>query len=227
MENPAPSDPVSRSKVFLIDDHPIVRQGFLQLITATPDMVLCGEASTGREALALLETTSPDIIIVDISLEDCNGVELIKEIKARHPGLPCLVLSMFDETMFALRVLRAGGRGYLMKQEMPRNILTAMRHVLAGHIYLSEKMSTRLVEQLVTIPSSRLLNEELTDRELEVLTLIGRGRSTREIAENLCLSVKTVESHRERIKEKLRLQNSTELLRCAIQLTHDGSRQKL
>jgi len=219
-----PSDPQSKFRVLLVDDHPIVLQGLTQLINSTTDMVVCGEASTGREALNLIETTSPDIAVLDVSLEDCNGVELIRDIGARRPRLPCFVLSMYDETIYALRVLRAGGRGYLMKQEMPNKVLTGLRQVLAGHLYLSEKMSLRLVEQFVTnSPGAPFPGGELSDRELEVLTLIGRGQSTREIAKNLFLSIKTVEAHRERIKEKLKLINSAELLRYALQFTLEGT----
>lgn len=221
---PSPSDPQKRSRVLLVDDHPIVRQGLMQLINAAPDMVVCGEASTAREALAMIETTSPDAAIVDISLVDRNGVEVIKDLGARWPAMPCLVLSMYDEKIYAFRALRAGARGYLMKQETPGKVLTALRQVLAGHVYLSEEMSTRLVDQFVaTSPVTRLPAGELSDRELEVLTLIGRGQSTREIAENLFLSIKTVEAHRERIKEKLKLKNSTELLRYALQLTLEAT----
>jgi DNA-binding NarL/FixJ family response regulator len=217
----------NKSRILLVDDHPIVRQGLIQLINAVADMVVCGEASTGREALQLLETTSPDIAIVDISLGDCSGVELIKDIVARRPGLPCLALSMYDETMYALRVLRAGGCGYIMKQEMPKMVLTAIRQVLAGHVYVSEKMSTRLVDQFVTAaPDTLAPASGLSDRELEVLTLMGRGESTRAIAEKLFLSVKTIEAHRERIKRKLNLSNSSELMRYAIKFTLDAMGQK-
>lgn len=211
-----------KSRVLLVDDHPIVRQGLAQLINASDDLLVCGEASTAREAMEVLQNSSPDIVIVDISLEDRNGVELIKDILARQPGLPTLALSMFDEAMYAVRVLRAGGRGYVMKQEMPKKMLAAIRQVLAGNVYLSEKMSTRLVEQAVTAGSAAEPPvAELSDREVEVLTLIGRGQSTKEIAEKLFISIKTVEAHRERIKEKLKLKNGTELLRYAMQLTFD------
>jgi DNA-binding NarL/FixJ family response regulator len=213
-----------RFNVLLVDDHPIVRQGLVQLINATDDLLVSSEASTGREALDAIEAKRPDIAIVDISLEDRNGVELIKDITARWPGLPCLALSMYDESMYALRVLRAGGRGYIMKQEVPKKVIGAIRQVLGGHIYLSEKMSTRLVDQIVTTSQGTApLGAELSDRELEVLTLIGRGQSTREIADKLFLSVKTIEAHRERIKEKLKLKNGTELLRYAMQYTLDGT----
>ena len=225
--SPLPSEPQGKARLLLIDDHPIVRHGLTQLINASPDMVVCGEASTGREALDLLEITSPDLAVVDISLEDRNGVELIKDIIARRPQLPCLALSMYDEAMYALRVLRAGGRGYIMKQEMPSKVLAAMRQVLSGNVYVSEKMSTRMVNQLVmTGASAHPPASELTSRELEVLTLIGRGQSTQSIAQKLFLSVKTVAAHRERIKEKLKLENSSELVRYAIQFTLDRTAEE-
>jgi len=223
MENPHSTlNRPMKSKVLLVDDHPIVRQGLLQLINASPDLAVCGEASTAREALDLLEVTTPDIVIVDISLEDRNGVELIKDIKSQHPQLPCVALSMYDEAMYALRVLRAGGRGYIMKHERPKVVVDAIRQVLAGHVYLSEEFSTRLLDEFVgpsaTKPS---IPRGLTDRELEVVTLLGRGYGTREIAQKLLLSVKTVEAHRERIKKKMKLKNSAELVRYAIQSAVD------
>jgi DNA-binding NarL/FixJ family response regulator len=212
----------TRSKVFLVDDHPIVRQGLSQLINAENDLLVCGEASSAREAMEMLATSLPDVVIVDISLEDRNGVELIKDIIARHSGLPCLALSMYDETMYAVRVLRAGGRGYVMKQEAPKKVVAAIRRVIEGHIYVSENMATRLVDQFVlTAPGSPSPTGELSDRELEVLTLLGRGAGTRDIAEKLFLSPKTVEAHRERIKEKLKLKSGSELLRYAVQFTLD------
>jgi DNA-binding NarL/FixJ family response regulator len=211
----------------LVDDHPIVRQGLTQLIESTGDLMVCGEASTGREALDLIRSSQPDAAVVDISLEDCNGVELIKNMVGEQPKLACLAMSMYDETMYALRVLRAGGRGYVMKQEVPKKVVAALRQVLAGHVYLSDKMSTRLVDQLVTSGGSAAGPAgELSDRELEVLTLMGRGLSTREIADRLFLSVKTVEAHRERIKEKLKLKSGAELLRYAMQYTLDGTASK-
>src|SRR5215467_335607 len=175
------SDLQTKSKVLLVDDHPIMRQGLTQLINATADLVVCGEASTAREALGQLETLNPDVVIVDISLEDRNGVELIKDITARNPQLPCLALSMYDESMYALRVLRAGGRGYVMKQEHPKVVLAAVRQVLAGHVYVSEEFSKRIVDQFFTASNTSPLPpfSGLSDRELEVLTLLGRGYGTR------------------------------------------------
>lgn len=214
----------NRSRVLLVDDHPIVRQGLAQLINATDDLMVCAEATTAREAMDLIGHATPDVVIVDISLEDRNGVELIKDILVQKPELPTLALSMYDETMYALRVLRAGGRGYIMKQEVPKKMLAAIRTVLSGHVYLSDKMSTRLVQQVVRTGSSQSAPiAELSDRELEVLTLIGRGQSTREIAEKLFLSIKTIEAHRERIKIKLKLKNATELLRYAMQYTMEAA----
>jgi DNA-binding NarL/FixJ family response regulator len=214
------SDSHLKSKVLLVDDHPIVRQGLIQLINSTNDLVVCGEASTGLEALALIETISPDVVIVDISLEDRNGVELIKDIKESYPELACLVLSMYDESLYALRVLQAGGRGFIMKQERPKEVLTAIRQVLSGHLYLSEKISSRLLHHFVTAsPSAPPPSSGLSDRELEILTLLGRGQSTREIAQKLFLSTKTIEAHRERIKKKLLLRSGAELMRYAIQLS--------
>jgi DNA-binding NarL/FixJ family response regulator len=222
MPTSSSSGSVSKKRVLLVDDHPIVRHGLMELINTTQEICVCGEASTGKEALDLLESASPDMAIVDISLEDRNGVELIRDILARRPELPCLVLSMYDETVYAIRVLRAGARGYIMKQEMPRKIIEAIRKVLDGNIYLSEKMSTRLLNRFVTTSMSEFSETpNLSPRELEVLTLIGRGQSTSEIADKLFLSVKTVAAHRERIKEKLGLENSIELLRYAMQFTQD------
>jgi DNA-binding NarL/FixJ family response regulator len=213
-----------KSRVLLVDDHPLILQGLAALINATSDLFVCGEASTAGEALEAIENFKPDIVIVDISLGDRNGVELIKDICAAHPKLPSLALSMYDETMYAVRVLKAGGRGYVMKQEVPKTVITAVRRVLQGHVYVSEQMATRLVDHLALTPQSSTRahpTAELTDRELEVLTLLGRAQSTREIAERLFLSAKTVEAHRERIKEKLKLKNGNELMRYAVQFTLD------
>jgi len=213
-----------KSGILLVDDHPIVREGLVQLINAEPDLVVCGEASTGRDAMNLIRSSDVDLALVDISLQDCSGVELIKDIVAVRAALPCIALSMYDEALYAMRVLRAGGRGYIMKQEVPKKVLGAIRQVLSGNVYLSEKMATRLVDQLFAPDraTSRPAGE-LTDRELAVLMLIGRGLSTREIAEQLFLSVKTVESHCERMKEKLNLKNRQELLRYAMQFTLDAT----
>jgi len=213
------ASPDAKARVLLVDDHPIVRQGLAMLINAEPDLMVCGEASTGAEALQLVRTSEPDVAMIDIALDDRSGVELIREIRGMLPDLPMLALSMHDESLYAERVLRAGGRGYVMKQEATENMLTAIRRVLAGEIYLSARMSTRLLGQFASAPRGENVSpiSRLTDRELEVFTMIGRGLSTREIAEKLFLSVKTVEAHREHIKEKLGLRSSVELVRHAVQ----------
>jgi len=213
-----------KSQVLLVDDHPIIRQGLAALINATGDLWVAGEASSAAEAIQLIAASPPDIVIVDISLGDRNGVELIKDICARWPQVPSLALSMYDETMYAVRVLKAGGRGYIMKQEVPKKVIAAIRRVLDGHVYVSDQMATRLVDHLVLTPQGTARSHptaDLTDRELEVLTLLGRAQSTKEIAERLFLSAKTVEAHRERIKEKLKLRNGNELMRYAVQFTLD------
>jgi DNA-binding NarL/FixJ family response regulator len=205
-------------KVFLVDDHPMVRQGLAQLIGSTPDLSVCGEAPDAAQALDGIQAKSPDLAIVDISLPGRSGLELIKDLRSLLPGLPILVISMHDESLYVERVLRAGGRGYIMKQEGGEKILKAMRQVLGGQIYVSEKMSTKLLEifsgRRVEASSSPV--EFLTDREFEVFQLIGQGRSTREIAGHLHLSVKTVEVHRLNIKQKLQVSTANELIRYAV-----------
>lgn len=195
-----------------------MRQGLAQLINSEPDLEVCAEADTAAQALHLVGTSKADLIIVDISLPDKNGLELIKDIRALFPELLILVVSMHDESLYAERVLRAGARGYLMKQEGGKKLMEAIRQILAGQIYVSEKMSATILE----IFSGRRNHdggspmERLTDREFEVFQLVGEGRGTREIAAHLHLSVKTIEVHRANIKEKLRLKNATELVRCAM-----------
>ncbi|CAN5534293.1 response regulator transcription factor [soil metagenome] len=218
----APKTQIGKYKILLIDDHPIVRQGLVQLINQEADMLVCAEASSAREAMELAESMKPDVAIVDISLEDRSGVELIKEFAQRLPGMLCLALSMYDESMYAIRVLRAGGRGYVMKQEATKKVIAAIRRVVGGQVYVSEAMASRLVGQLVLGKNDQSSPvAALSDRELEVLTMIGRGLGTREVAGRLFISVKTVEAHKERLKEKLKLQSSTELVRFAVQFTLD------
>jgi DNA-binding NarL/FixJ family response regulator len=218
-----------KHSILLIDDHPIVRQGLAQLINQESDLQVTSEAATAREALEALEegAAPPDVAIVDISLEDRSGIELIKDLRARHPQLPVLALSMHDEALYAERALRAGAKGYIMKQEATEKVMTAIRKVLAGQIYVSEKMAARLVDQVVDrkpgegdSPLSRL-----SDRELEIFGMIGRGMGTREVANKLSLSIKTIEAHREHIKEKLRLRSGTELMRMAVQYALERPKQ--
>ena len=208
-----------KHNILLIDDHPIVRQGLSQLINQEPDLHVSAEAASAREALEALSKAVPDIAIVDISLDDRSGIELIKDLRARNATLPILALSMHDEALYAERALRAGAKGYIMKQEATEQVMNAIRKVLQGTIYVSERMASRLLNQFV---NTRPGDDEsplgrLSDRELEIFTMIGRGIGTREIANKLFLSIKTVEAHREHIKEKLKLKSGTELMRMAVQ----------
>jgi DNA-binding NarL/FixJ family response regulator len=207
------------TRVLLVDDHPIVRRGLAELIDQEPGFSVCGEAQNAQEALDSVAALQPDLAVVDVSLQGTSGIELIKDVKIRYPDMLVLVLSMHDETLYAERVLRAGARGYVMKEEATEKLMTAIRKVLSGQIYLSEKMAARALSKF--IHGARDTNgsplECLSDRELQVFELIGRGRGTRQIAETLHLSVKTIESHREHIKSKLNLTRSTELMQHAIQ----------
>lgn len=207
-------------KIMIVDDHPIMREGLVQLLAQEQDMVVCGQFEETSRAFDAIEQLKPDAAIIDLSLKGSNGIELIKNIKAHYPKLLVLVLSMYDESLYAERVLRAGAAGYVMKQEATEKVLVAMRHILSGGIYLSERMSAKLMHQLVGGKSltGGSLVERLSDRELEVFGLIGQGRGTRQIAEQLHLSVKTIESHRAHIKEKLNLKSATELVHRAIQM---------
>lgn len=209
---------VARKKVFLVDDHPIMRQGLKQLIDNEPDLSVCGEAADSHEAITGIQALTPDLVLLDISLPGRSGLELLKDLHALQPGILVLVVSMHDESLYVERVLKAGGRGYIMKQEGGEKFLEAIRHVLKGQIYVSQKMSAKLLEifsgRRAEAASSPV--EFLTDREFEVFQLIGSGKSTREIANELQLSVKTVEVHRINIKEKLKLNTSNELIWYAV-----------
>jgi DNA-binding NarL/FixJ family response regulator len=213
--------------VFLVEDHPITREGFAQLINFQEDLHVCGEAGSVGRALAGIETTKPDLVIVDISLIESNGLELIKALMARCPALAILVLSTHDETLYAERAVRAGARGYVMKQAPTIEVMKAIRAVLSGELYLSENMRSRMVRQHLrgkTAPRQSDV-EVLSDRELEIFEMIGNGRTTRQIALKLHLSISTVETHRAHIKEKLRLANSVELVRHAVEwIARDGKR---
>jgi DNA-binding NarL/FixJ family response regulator len=207
------------TRILLVDDHPLLRQGLAQLINQEKDMVICGEAENAHQAIDAIEATRCDIAIIDISLGGTSGLELLKNIKVRYPKLLVLMLSMHDETIYAQRALRAGAAGYIMKQEATERVLTALRKVLQGEVYLSERLGTRMLNQLVGGRTGLTTSpiEQLSDRELEIFSLIGQGHGTRPIAQKLHLSVKTVESHRAHIKEKLNLKSATELVHHAIQ----------
>ena len=196
----------------------MMREGLAQLIEHEADLSVCAQADNAAQALSAIEGQMPDLALVDISLPDKNGLELIKDIQTMHPNLPLLVVSMHDETLYAERVLRAGGRGYIMKQEGGRKLMEAIRQVLGGHIYVSEKMSAKILELFSgrRPEAGKATVEGLSDREFEVFQLIGQGKGTRQIAQHLHLSVKTVEVHRANIKKKLELSSGPELVRYAI-----------
>lgn len=204
--------------MLIVDDHPIVREGLVQQINREPDLVVCAQASNASHALAAVEEHQPDIVLVDINLPGRSGLELIRDLGAVAPELPILVLSMHDESVFAERVLRAGGRGYVSKETGGDKLLEAIRRVLSGQIYVSETVSTRLLDSLAGKHPARTVSpvEQLTDRELEVFTLIGQARETKEIARRLNMSGKTVEAHRAAIKRKLKLRTGPELTRHAV-----------
>lgn len=211
-----------KTKVLIVDDHPIIRQGLSEFINHEPDLIVCGHAEDAPEALVKIKESEPDMVIVDISLKETSGMELTKDIKAQYPNLPVLALSMHDEALYAERMLRAGARGYIMKDEATEKVVTAIRKILSGEIYVSDRMAAKMVRKLVgggpDVGTSAI--ERLSDRELEVFHLIGQGHGTRQIAERLHLSVKTIETYREHIKEKLNLADASELLQYAIQWTH-------
>jgi DNA-binding NarL/FixJ family response regulator len=207
-----------KRKIFIVDDHPIVRKGLAQMIDQDPDLVVCGEADGAQSALESLKKCKPDLIIVDISLQGVDGIELIKTIKTRYENLPALVVSMHDESLFAERALRVGARGYIMKQEAIEKMMEAIRKVLRGELYISDKVSANIVKKFISGKSENVHSpiEALSDREFEVFQLIGQGFGTRQIAKDLNVSVKTVESYRANIKEKLKLNNATELMKHAV-----------
>jgi len=212
--------------IFIVDDHPLIRRGVRQLFEAEPMLSTCGEAATIADALIGIKESTPDLVIVDISLPDGSGLDLIKRIKLINDSLPILVSSMHDEGLLAERVLRAGAMGYVSKQEAPEHLVGAIKKIFEGKVYLSERVTDRLLTNSYagnksTIPQSPI--EALSNRELEVFEQIGEGFSTVQIAEHLNLSVKTIETHRAHIKEKLSLASSAELIRHAVQWSLEGA----
>jgi DNA-binding NarL/FixJ family response regulator len=211
--------------VLLVDDHPIVRQGLALLIDREPDLAVCGEAEGAHTAYHAIATLRPDLVVLDISLSGPDGLDVLKEIRISTGSLPVLILSMHDESIYAERAMRAGANGYIMKQEATEKVLVAIRRILGGGVYLSERLTSTMLQQFVRgaspaktaapVMTSPLVN--LTDRELEVFRLIGSGHSTRQIADELHLSVKTIESYQAHIKEKLALRNARELVQHAIE----------
>ncbi len=216
------SEPKAKSRVLLVDDHPIVRKGLGQLINQEPGLEVCGESEDANQALKAISTLKPNVVVLDLSLKGTNGLELLKVLKTRHPKVPVLVLSMYDESLYAERALRAGAKGYLMKQEGTEKVIGAIRKILSGEVCVSESLASQMLSRIAEgkEEGDRSPIERLSDRELEVFQSIGNGLTTRQIAEKLCISIKTVESYREHLKEKLKLKNGTELVRHAVQFFH-------
>ncbi len=205
-----------RRRVLIVDDHPIVRQGLKRMIEAEPDLEVCGEAATESQARCTIRELDPDIVIVDLALQEGDGLELVRDVHAHHPDVPMLVLSMHDETIYAERLLSEGASGYIMKQAAADQLLNALRTVLRGETYLSESLQHQLSARSVHAVGQSHPVERLSNRELQVLNLIGRGLSSRQIAAELGLSVKTIESHRQSVKRKLNLANNSQLVQYAI-----------
>ena len=208
-------------RVLLVDDHPIVRQGLALLIDREADLCVCGEADGAHTAFRAITTLCPDIVVLDISLSGPDGLDVLKELRLKTSSLPVLILSMHDESIYAERAIRAGANGYIMKQEATERVLVAIRRILQGDVYLSDRLTSTMLQHYVHGSSPAKLSPlvNLTDRELEVFRLIGEGHTTRQIADELHLSVKTIESYQAHIKEKLALRNARELVQHAIEWT--------
>ena len=207
-----------KHRILLVDDHPLVRRGLADVFAREPDLETCGEAGDVAEALTAVERTKPNLVVVDLTLKTGHGIELIEKLKIRDPDLKILVSSMHDEMLFAERVLRAGARGYISKQEPPESLIRAIRQVLRGELYLSPRMTSRVLNRVVAgSPAQDDPVQSFSNRELEVYEMIGQGLTIQQIATRLHLSPKTIETHREKIKQKLNVTNSAELNRRAVQ----------
>jgi len=220
------STPPAKSTIFLVDDHAMFREGLRQLIEREPDFVVSGDAANFDEAVTGIARETPDLVITDISLSGTSGIDLIKKLKVHYPELPVLVVSMHEETLYAERALRAGAMGYVMKQEPAKVVKAAVRKVLGGAIHLSEKMSAAMLGKLVHDKGEEKAVspiENLSNRELEVFRMLGEGKASREIAQSLDLSIATINSFRNRIKEKLNFKNSTELILNAVHWVRENS----
>src|ERR1700731_17753 len=214
-----PQNSVVKKRILVVDDHPIIRQGLALMLNREADLVVCGEAEDATGPMLVMASARPDVLIVDISLNGPDGLDLLKNIRTTHPALPVLILSMHEESIYAERALRAGANGYIMKQEATEKVLDAVRRILNGEIYVSDRIADKMLKHYIT-GSGTLRNStinDLSDRELEVFRLIGDGHGTRRIAEELHLSIKTVESYQAHIKEKLSLRSARELMQHAIQ----------
>jgi len=209
-----------KKRIVIIDDHPIVRQGFTQLINQEDDLTVVGEAEDAAGAFELIERIKPDLALIDLSLKNSNGIELIKDLSRMYPDFLMLVISLHEESVYAERSLRAGAKGFIMKAEATENVMTAIRAVLRGDIYLSDGMRNRLLHSITSggnLRKDKKIEEYLSDRELQVLQAVGRGESTKAIAEDLNLSIKTIETYKSHLKQKLSLRNSTELMQYAVE----------
>ena len=205
-----------RTRILVVDDHPLVRESLKKIIQGEPDLVVCGEAEDREQALEIVRATSPRLVIVDLTLKTSHGLELVKDLRERFPEVQSLVLSMHDEMIHAERAIRAGARGYITKLELPAKILQAIRKILGGEIYWSEKAAARVASKIARAAPTATKFDLLTDREMQVFQLIGSGQSTRQIAATLHIDVSTVETYRARIKEKLNIESGLELVRHAI-----------
>jgi DNA-binding NarL/FixJ family response regulator len=214
----SPDSDKLKKTVFIVDDHPLVREWLTNLINQQSDLVVCGESENAPQAFAAIGECRPNVAIVDISLKDSSGLELIKSLKESHPSVAVLVLSMHDESHYAARALRAGARGYVMKRETTRKVVEAIRRILEGKLYVSEALTDVLSAHLLESKKGEGHSpiEQLSDREMEVFDMLGRGLGTRQIAETLGISLKTVQAYCGRMKEKLNLNSGTDLLREAI-----------
>ena len=217
--NPSPSKTVARkSRIFVVDDHPLVREGLTNLINGQDDLIVCGEAKNSAQAIDRIMTTRPDVAFIDISLENESGLELVKQLAAQFPQVALIVLSMHDEGLYAERALRAGARGYVMKHQTSTSVLASIRRVLGGGVYISERIVNKMARRLSSAgqPVARSPVERLSDRELEIFRLLGHGRTTSQIAADLNLSLKTVQAYCARAKEKFGVNSFGELIRLAI-----------
>jgi len=217
------SSPPAKTTILIVDDHPILRRGLAALINFEPDLIVCGDAADYPTAFEAIKTHQPDLIIVDLELGGRDGLDLVKDTKSRYPLIPMLVLTMHDESVYAERSLRAGAAGYITKQQLDETLLIAIRCVLAGEIYMSDQLqvqlATKCLGRKIIAPDSP--QDSLTDRELQVFRLIGEGRTTRQIAKDLSLSIKTIESHREHIKSKLSIKSAAQLAQRATLWTEN------
>lgn len=223
MTTPKPPPKPNAVRILLVDDHPVVRDGFAEVINREADLAVCAVAEDRAGALQAIASSRPNLVVIDLTLKNSSGLELIKDIQAQHPGMLILVVSMHNENLYAERVLRAGARGYITKQQATRDILQAIRRVLSGGIYLNETTGTAVLARLAAKPQAEgdAVLDSLTDRELQVFELTGQGCNTREIATHLHIDMKTVETYRLRIKEKLKLETSSDLLKLAIRWKQD------